>query len=80
METKKDTALLYLSLPASLLIGIVSCVGLFSPDFYNLETLNWQAQSIGQDIVDLFLVMPVLLISACLAYRRKLLYKQINKL
>jgi hypothetical protein len=33
------------------------------------ETANWQAQSIGQDFVDLFLVTPCLLISAILAFR-----------
>jgi hypothetical protein len=51
-----------------LLVGGVSSIGLFTTDFYHLESVNWQAQSIGQDIMDLFLVTPVLLTSAILAY------------
>jgi len=50
------------------MVVYVSSVGLFTPGFYHLESVNWQAQSIGQDIMDLFLVTPVLLISAALAY------------
>ena len=50
-------------------MGGVSWVGLFTPDFYTLESINWQAQSTGQDILDLFLVSPALLICAAMAYR-----------
>ena len=47
----------------------VSCVGLMTPGFYARETLNWQAQSVGQDFMDAILLTPVLLVSAFLAYR-----------
>jgi hypothetical protein len=50
------------------MVGSVSSIGLSTRGFYHLESVNWQAQSIGQDIMDLFLVIPVLLISAALAY------------
>jgi hypothetical protein len=51
------------------LIVTASCVGLMIPDFYGAETLNWQAQSIGQDMIDLFLIVPCLLISSIFAFR-----------
>jgi hypothetical protein len=61
--------ILILSLPLAALIIIVSCVGLLTPDFYSKETLNWQAQSLWQDMIDLFLLVPCLLITSILAYR-----------
>src|SRR5450432_4180182 len=59
---------LALSLLLAVLIIITSCLGLFVPEMYTRETPNWQAQSIGQDIVNLFLVVPALIISSLLAY------------
>jgi hypothetical protein len=64
-----DRAILLLPLPLAALVIIVSCVGLLTPDFYSAETLNWQAQSAGQDMVDLFLIAPCLIITSILAYR-----------
>lgn len=65
---KKETTILVLSLPLALLVIGVSCVGLFTPEFYSRESMNWQAQSIGQDLMDLSVIIPVLLISAAMAY------------
>jgi len=65
----RNRIILLLSLPLSALIIIASCIGLLTPEFYSAETANWQAQSIGQDFVDLFLVVPCLLISSILAFR-----------
>lgn len=62
---------LLLSFPLAALIIIVSCVGLFTPGFYSAETLNWQAQAVRQDIVDLFLITPCLLTASILTYRKK---------
>lgn len=61
--------MLTLSLLLSAVIVIVSMVGLFVPDFYSLETPNWKAQSLGQDLVDLLLIVPCLLITSFLADR-----------
>ena len=61
--------ILLLSLPLVALTIVVSCVGLFTPDFYSAETLNWQAQSTGQDMIDLLLIAPCLLISSVFASR-----------
>jgi hypothetical protein len=57
-----------LSIPLVIIISIVSSAGLFTSALYQAETLNWQAQSKGQDIMDLFVVLPVLLLSAIMAY------------
>lgn len=61
---------LTLSLVLATLIIIASCVGLFVPGMYVRETSNWQAQSIGQDMIDLLLVTPVLIITSLQAYQK----------
>jgi hypothetical protein len=58
-----------LSVPLAILIIIVSLVGIYTPDFYAKETQNWQVQSIGQDIINLVFITPVLLVSSLLAAR-----------
>jgi hypothetical protein len=63
--------ILTLSLPLALLVIVVSCTGLFTERFYQLETPNWEAQSVGQDMVDLFLITPCLLLSSFLACRNE---------
>jgi hypothetical protein len=67
-KDKTNGTILLFSLPLAALIIIVSCVGLLTPGFYSAETLNWQAQSTWQDIIDLFLIVPCLLITSILAY------------
>jgi hypothetical protein len=65
----KNRIVLILSLPLTALLIIVSYIGLFTPDFYSVETLNWQAQSLGQDMFDLFFIAPCLIVTSVLAYR-----------
>ncbi len=62
--------ILVLSIPLALLVITVSCIGIFTPDFYSREAMNWQIQSIGQDVIDLFIIVPALLITAIFAYRK----------
>lgn len=50
-------------------VTIVSYAGLFFSGTYAKETANWQAQAFGQDIIDLFLITPLLLITSWLAYK-----------
>lgn len=50
---------------------ITSITGLTTDGFYHLETPNWQAQSIGQDIINLFLLVPVLIISSVLSFQKR---------
>src|SRR5688572_30684509 len=65
-----DRVILWISLPLAALVIFVSTWALLTPGFYSAETLNWQVQSSGQDLVDLFLVVPCLLVSSVLAYRK----------
>ncbi len=59
-----------LSFPICILLVIVSCVGLFFPNTYSAETPSWTAQAFGQDIFDLFLVVPFLLITVIFIRKR----------
>ena len=70
-ETPKDGIILWLSLPLAALVIMASITGLTTPDFYAAETPNWQAQSTGQDMVDLFIISPALLITCVLAYQKR---------
>ncbi len=58
-----------LSVPLALLVAGASFVGIFSPDFYAKETLNWQVQAVGRDIIDLVLVVPVLMVTALITFK-----------
>jgi hypothetical protein len=69
-EYKQDKIILYLSLPLAVLIIINSYCGLFVPGTYAMETFNRYVQAIGQDIVDLFLIVPLLLLTSLLAYKQ----------
>ncbi len=61
---------LILSVPLAILISITSIAGLMYPEMYIHETINWQVQSYGQDLSDLFLAVPFLIVTSALAYRR----------
>lgn len=54
----------------SISIATTACIGLLQPDFYNLETPNWQTQTTGQDLVNLLLIVPCLLIASWLTLKR----------
>ncbi|HEX2787712.1 MAG TPA: hypothetical protein VHP32_07390 [Ignavibacteria bacterium] len=66
-QLKQGKVILALSIPLALCVVIASYYGIFT-NLYKLETTNWNAQAIGQDIIDLFVVTPVLLIAAFLSY------------
>lgn len=52
---------LSLSLPLAALLIACSSTGLLHPELYESETASWLAQTIGQDMIDLFLITPTLL-------------------
>jgi hypothetical protein len=52
-----------LSWPASVLMALASAAGVLAPAVYAKETSSWGAQAVGQDITNLALVFPVLLLS-----------------
>ncbi len=63
----RDNTILYFTLPTVLLVLVTSLGGLLYQSTYARETSVWVAQAIGQDIIDLVILVPVLLISAFLA-------------
>ena len=65
--------ILTLTLPLALLVTTVSSVGIFSNTFYAKEALSWQVQSIGQDIIDLVLIVPLLLVTALLSSKLRVI-------
>jgi len=67
----KSRMILLLSIAITALIASVSLVGIYSPNFYALETLNWQVQSIGQDVIDLVLIVPVLIVTALITLKNR---------
>jgi hypothetical protein len=52
-----------LSWLVSVLMALASAAGVFVPAVYAKETPSWAAQAVGQDLVNLALVFPVLLIT-----------------
>jgi hypothetical protein len=74
MQGKKSKAILILSWVIALLLIITACFGIFSNEPYIRETSNWRTQSIGQDKINLFIIVPVLLISGMKSYYRKTNY------
>lgn len=62
-------AILWLSIPLALLVAGAGISGLLDPGLYAAETANWRTQTMGQDWINLFLVVPSLLLSAIMAQR-----------
>lgn len=56
------------SIPLVLMISFVSLTGIYTDNFYLNESSNWQIQCVGQDIFNLVLVVPFLIISALLTF------------
>lgn len=67
----RGNTVLYFSIPTVLLIVMTSLGGLLFENSYSRETAEWVAQAVGQDIIDLALVVPTMLISAFLVRRGK---------
>jgi len=63
MQLKHTQTIVYLTVFLSLLLTIVSFSGGFIESTYKREALSLAVQGIGQDIFDLFIVVPLLLIS-----------------
>ena len=69
MVNKQLKIITVLSILLAISLAIVSYYGAFVPGTYERETVSLAAQGIGQDITDLFLVVPLLLISLILLRR-----------
>jgi len=65
-----DANILILSFPLAILTAIVSYMGIFIDSTYVKETTFYATQGIGQDIINLFVVVPILIVSSLFAYRK----------
>ncbi len=58
-----------LTLPLAVLIAISSILGILVEDIYSREVPEYAAQGVGQDIINLFVLVPILLIATLLIRR-----------
>ncbi|WP_317897711.1 hypothetical protein [Aurantibacillus circumpalustris] len=70
MNIKPSTIFFILSCFVCILIIVSAAVGLSDPYFYYNETDEWRWQCYAQDLVNLVLVMPVLLITSLLSKKK----------
>ena len=68
-EKTHGKIILALSLPLLVFLVIASYFGIFISETYGELTASYAAQGIGQDIVNLFIISPLLLISSILYYK-----------
>lgn len=68
MTRLQPKTIVVISLVISGLVALVSLIGIYSPDFYSRETTNWQLQSSAQDIIDLVLIVPALMVTSLLTF------------
>jgi len=69
MEKKKLNILTLLIILLVVALAIASYFGAFVEGTYDSDTASMAAQGMGQDMVDLFLVVPLLIISLILVHR-----------
>ncbi len=67
--TKKIKPWLFLSFPLAILVGYAAAMGAFDPNIYEQDAPAYAIQGIGQDFATLIVAVPVLIISAVLAWR-----------
>lgn len=63
VNAKEDKTLLYLTILIVIFIATCSSIGIWHEQIYSKETVSWLSQCIGQDISNLFIVSPILLVS-----------------
>jgi len=69
MEKKKVNILTLLTVLLAVVLAIVSYFGAFVEGTYDRDVASMAAQGMGQDMVDLFLVVPLLIVSIILVRR-----------
>ncbi|MBN1165398.1 MAG: hypothetical protein JXB45_12530 [Candidatus Krumholzibacteriota bacterium] len=70
MNRQRLNTITILSVPLVMALAVVSYCGAFIPGTYERDSLSLGVQGRGQDLVDLFLVVPVLILSLLFARRR----------
>lgn len=68
MNSRSDRTILLLTLPLAALVAMAGLFGLLVQETYSRETVNWSMQAIGQDTIDLFLIVPLLLVADIAAF------------
>ena len=63
-SVQKQNFFLYFTIPIVFLMLLCSGMGLLQPDIYKRETADWLAQCMGQDISNVFVIVPLLIITA----------------
>ncbi|MEE4311490.1 MAG: hypothetical protein V2J62_06430 [candidate division KSB1 bacterium] len=69
MKNEQFKTITTLSILLVITLGIASFFGIFVPGTYERETASMAAQGIGQDIVNLFFALPILIISLVFVHR-----------
>lgn len=63
IKTEDNKILLYLTILIVILVATCSSIGIWHEQVYSMETVGSLSQCIGQDISNLFIISPILLIS-----------------
>ena len=63
VKPKEDKTLIYLTILIVILIVTCSSIGIWHEQIYSKETVGWLSQCIGQDISNMFIISPILLVS-----------------
>jgi hypothetical protein len=76
-KSQNPRLILYFTVPLVLLVALAAALGLFEPGTYAREVPFLAVQGVGQDAVNLFLLVPLLLVSSVLALRGSRLFFQV---
>jgi hypothetical protein len=68
MNTK---AISFFTIALALLVTLTGLSGIIRPSIYEAESFNWQVQTVWQDYVDIFFIVPVLVISGIFSSKVK---------
>jgi hypothetical protein len=60
---------LYFSIPIGLLVIAAGIAGIFFRNTYSQETASWAVQGVGQDLANLIVAVPTLIVSALLIHK-----------
>ncbi len=69
MNFQNSKTIAYLSILLTIFLAVASFFGVFVPETYSRDNLSIAVQGIGQDIFDLFIVVPFLIILLILVLR-----------
>jgi len=65
-ETFRSSKPLYFSVPIALSVIVAGVGGIFFKNAYSQETVSWGVQGVGQDLANLIIAVPALVVSALL--------------